>query len=257
MLIKTLFLIFLFPSFAQSQTNDKLLELSQKINDVRSRLNILQSEISQKKDELKNEIGAKIIARSELEAEVVSLTETKAKLADDTAKMSISHEQKINGLQELAPLITKTCRRLEIEIKNQIPFQTTKRLKALNDICNDETSKNSMPSTNRIQKLWAFLEDEIRLGNEVSVSTGEVSFNDKKYLVEQVKIGTLALYAKTPEDIYLVADKNTKQFRKAAVEEEKAIRNLIVGLKRDIRTGPYELPVLFDAATLQTGDTAQ
>lgn len=226
--------------YAKSSTES----LALKIIDIRSKIEVMQTELATEKEKSKALINSALLKNQELENEYNDLSSiiTEAKTAEKELTSSISKSG--TNLGTLMPVFTSECNKTAAYVDASLPYKKDARKKELNKICSEDILSQKAPLTaESIYKLWSFLEDENRLASEINMATIKVSFNGETILAEAVKIGNYGLYAKTPEDKYLTFNNDAKTFTASTKEEEKLVRNIIVNLKRNVRTGPVALPI--------------
>ena len=214
------------------------------ISKIRAEIESLQTTLESKRESSKVKLNAKVLNQSELEKSISDLKKENEKISSEN--IILQREILSNGVKidDLFPIYEKACSAVTTSISSGIPFKRKQRLSALKSICLDEIlSKNLTLETTSFFKLWSFIEDEYRFSNEINLGTSEIVFENQKLLVETLKIGTYSWFAKTSFDTYLVYSKEKEVFVKASQEEEVAIRNLMVALKRNIRTGQLKVPL--------------
>lgn len=229
--------------FANNQNAIRPDKMMTKIIELRAEIEALQQELTTKKEANSSEISSLVLRKAELESEITSTEKVNLGLRKEIDELNRDLANSGGTVSQLLPVFVSSCSDLKDQIENGLPYKKVERLKSLSGICLEKVlSKQEPLNTTLVYQLWTFVEDEIRIRDEVSLVTTSIEFDGQKYLAETVVVGTYGWYAKTPNDVYLVFDSNSSAFRNASSKEESAIRNLIVGLKRGVRTGPYALP---------------
>lgn len=232
------------PADKTQSLEKEITNLVSSITGLREDIESLQGELSSKKEEMKTQINTLVINRSELEKDLSGLSKEYQSLSEENASLKKDIAQNDVKISEMLPLFSNTCKTLNEDIENGLPYKKLERFTALREMCTAEIlSKKVALTTTAFFKLWSFLEDEIRFSEEISLATTEITYDKKIMLVESIKVGSYAWFAKTPDDQYLVYSKEDKTFSKASSEEEHSIRNLIIALKRNIRTGKMAIPL--------------
>ena len=135
------------------------------------------------------------------------------------------------------PVFTSECNKTTAYVDASLPYKKMLVKKELNKICSERYPISKGPFNGRVDlQALVILEDENRLASEINMATIKVSFSET-ILAEAVKIGNYGLFAKTPEDKYLTFNNDAKTFTASTKEEEKLVRNIIVNLKENVRTG--------------------
>ncbi len=237
--------IFIHPSWAQGNNPDNtdeiinnLIQLRGQVEDLQSELQILKAEHSQsmsylntRKTELTANIDRKQLQIKQAQAQVVELQEKIKTLGLDS-------EQMIGDVMAMAENIKQG-------ISSGIPFKYQERNSVIDDITRDLEGRK-ITSQHAINRLWAFLEDEMRLARENAIYSQTIDLGGEQVLVDVAKLGTVLMYFKTRDDQYgqAVRDNNRWQFQLLDDEQQQqAVAQLFDSLKKQIRQGYFQLPL--------------
>jgi len=227
---------------AQTQNDDKLannlIKLRGEVEDLQSELKILKSEhkssmsyLNTRKTELHANVDRKELQIKKNQSELGKLQE-KVKLLGA-------------GSEQLIPDVTILLESVKTSINVGIPFKQAERLSVIEEI-ERKLIARKITSQNAINRIWAFLEDEIRLTRENAVYSQTIQLNGENVLVEVAKLGTVMMYFKTREDQYGVAEKQANKWTYTLYSDTNKIQQvatLFDSLKKQIRQGYFTLPL--------------
>ena len=129
-------------------------------------------------------------------------------------------------------------------IESGLPFKTGERLAALAKI--EEQLDQGLSSPEKATaRLWAMIEDELRLTRENGLYRQTVKIDGEESLVEVARLGMVAMYFRTNDGRVgktLRSDNGwTYELIKDEVKEEQ-VEMLFDAFKKQIRAGYFELP---------------
>lgn len=233
------------PSLAQQNTEtivNNLIELRGQVEDLQAEMQILKAEHTQsmsylntRKTELEANIDRQQLQIKQSQAEVV-------KLQENIKSLGLDSEQMIPEVLVLADAIKQG-------INQGIPFKYQERSSVIEDITRDLNGRK-VSAQGAINRLWAFLEDEMRLTRENAIYSQTINLNGEQVLVDVAKLGTVLMYFKTRDDRFGQAQRgnNGWQFNLSESEKEtQAIATLFDSLKKQIRQGYFNLPLDLNA----------
>lgn len=222
-----------------------LSQLAQKIVDLRSEVETLNTE--------------NLARKSELEGELKSLQARKAAISQQMQQIELSLKQGVERLKTikeeiakatmdgdtLVPLLKEEIVLVKNWVDQSLPFQKEKRLKEINDI-QEGLESGVMNGQKALGRLWAFIEDELRLGRENGVHRQTLVINGEENLVSVAKLGMVGLFFKTADGKYgftrsLKEGGHDFVFLKDKKQVEQ-VAQLFDGLKKQIRSGQYTIP---------------
>jgi hypothetical protein len=139
---------------------------------------------------------------------------------------------------------------MEDSLNSGIPFKYTERLSVIEEIQRKLLAKQ-ITSQNAINRLWAFIEDEIRLTRENAIYSQTIELNGESLLVEIAKLGTVLMYFKTKDGEYGTVNrqennrKNNDWSYEVLTDPQQAqqVAELFDSLKKQIRQGYFTLPL--------------
>ena len=225
---------------------NNLIELRGQVEDLQAELQILKAEHTQsmsylntRKTELAANIDRKQLQIKQAQAEVIGLQE-------EIKSLGLDSEQMMGDVLAMAASIKQG-------IKNGIPFKYKERSSVIDDVTRDLEGRK-ITSQHAINRLWAFLEDEMRLARENAIYSQTIELNGEQILVDVAKLGTVLMYFKTRDDQYgqAVRNNNNWQFNLLNEEQDKqAVALLFDSLKKQIRQGYFTLPLNLNTTNSQ------
>ncbi len=228
------------PLMAQQNTDEivnNLITLRGQVEDLQGELQILKAEHTQsmsylntRKTELEANIDRKQLQIKQSQAEVVDLQEKIKTLGLDS--------------EQMIPAVMTMAENIKQGIANGIPFKYKERTSVIEGITRDLTGRK-VTSQHAINRIWAFLEDEMRLARENAIYSQTIELNGEQVLVDVAKLGTVLMYFKTRDDRYGQAiNNNGWQFKLLDSEKDnQAVATLFDSLKKQIRQGYFNLPL--------------
>jgi len=217
---------------------ENLIKLRGEVEDLQAELKILKSEnkssliyLNTRKTELQANVDRKKLQLKQVQIEFKKLQEKVDLLGADS--------------KSLIPQVSSLILGIKKNLNTGIPFKQKERLSVIEEI---ERSLNArkITSQNAINRLWAFLEDELRLTRENAIYSQTIELNGKNVLVEIAKLGTVMMYFKTRNDQYGMAKNSNGNWTYHLINEQKKKKQVAVlfdSLKKQIRQGYFTLPL--------------
>ena len=215
-----------------------LIELRGQVEDLQAELQIMKAEHTQsmtylntRKTELAANVDRKQLQIKQAQAELVKVQEQIKSLGADS--------------EQMIPQVMGFAERIKQGIAYGIPFKVLERNSVVEGIERDLAGRKitAQHATNR---LWAFLEDEMRLAKENAIYSQTVQLNGENVLVDVAKLGTVMMYFKTRDNLYGQAKRQGQSWAFHVYEDAKeaeAVAVLFDSLKKQIRQGLFTLPV--------------
>ena len=135
--------------------------------------------------------------------------------------------------------------RYRIYVRNGFPFKIDDRLSDINKLEN-QVNNNLIDPKKAVNRMWAFIEDEIRLSKENGIYQQTIELNGEQVLADIAKLGTALMYFQTGDKRVGMASRNNdgdwKYIETTQNQEIEQIALLFDSLKKQIRQGYFELP---------------
>lgn len=227
-----------FPSTAQP--------LAERLISLRGEVEQLNTELELLREEQRTVLAGLGAQRAELKASVdrqqLAARDAQAKLDAALADASASGASQ----DVLVPLLLSSIDGLSNQVRAGLPFKNEERLAELATL-RSEIERGALPGARAANRLWAFFEDEIRLTRENGLHNQTVEVAGERVLAEVAKVGSMALYLRTPDGRYgqAVRRGETWQFVLTEdAEQQRQIAALFDAYRKQIRQGFFELPGL-------------
>ncbi|CAM9937116.1 unnamed protein product, partial [Chrysoparadoxa australica] len=223
--------------------------LAEKIVQLRTEVETLNTENNARKAELQSELKSLQSRKAQVSAQMqqieLSLKQGQERLK--TIKEELS-KATIDG-DTLVPLLKKEVVQVKSWVQGSLPFQKEKRLKEVNDI-QEGLETGVLTGQKALGKLWAFIEDELRLGRENGVHRQTLVIDGEENLVSVAKLGMVAMFYKTSDNRYGFTKRNKSgSFDFIPLKQKESVEQVAMlfdGLKKQIRTGQYTIPNVFN-----------
>ncbi|MDR9500000.1 MAG: DUF3450 family protein, partial [Hydrogenovibrio sp.] len=232
-------------SFTQPlQASDESVEnLSEKLIELRSQVEKLNNEINFLKDEHKQEMNYLWSQKNDAQAQLERNKQTITKLEAQLAKKIEENKQKGQDSEALKPAFMAEADKVIEYINGSIPFKRAQRLADVKEV-KSQVNENLISTQRGFNKLWALMEDEIRLTRENGLYQQSILIEGEqnKKLVDVVRLGMMNIYFSTPEGEYgqlvnqnfVVVDNDDKRDQ---------IAMLFESMNKQVRTGLFTLPM--------------
>lgn len=240
--------ISLTPPVAVFAADDETLEnLSNKLIALRGEVEELNSEINLRKAEHKQAMSYLWSQKNDTQAQLDSTNKLIERLKADLEKKIEENREKGETSEALKPVFMAQVDVVEAYIRQSIPFKQQERLADLQDV-KTQVAQDLISTQRGFNKLWAMLEDEIRLTRETGLyqQAIQVEGQDSKQLVDIVRLGMMNIYFETPEGEF---GQLTRQGQNWAFviesdrEASKQIAEVFDSLNKQVRTGLFTLPM--------------
>lgn len=231
--------------FAQSGgEGDNLEALAEELVRIRGEVESLNSELNRKQERHRNEMSSLAAQKGELEATLRREQLRVDQLSEDLARNRERAEQAGIAGESIVPVAEEAIASLRRHIEGSLPFKPRERLDALEEI-ETQLSSGSLSPPRAINRLWGFYEDELRLTRENGLYSQVISLGGEQVLADVARLGTVAMYFMTRDGDYGQAERRDGEWRFARLDDRTSIQRietLFESLKKQIRTGYFELP---------------
>lgn len=235
----------MMPTVIFSQSSDiELDDLAQRLIEVRADVEELQSELDIQREEHKGRMAFLSAQITELESSQEREELRVQQLQQELDDLRTQAEEAGAGADSLLPAVLATAEALRTVVETSIPFKREERLESLDDVVRETEAGVSTPQRS-LNRLWAFVEDELRISRENAIYSQTINLNGASVLADVAKLGTVAMYFKTRDDQvgYARPGSNGWQWIAAeSVDDQEQIAALFDALRKQIRQGYFELP---------------
>jgi hypothetical protein len=231
------------------QAQESQESLAERLVILRGQVDELQSDLDIRREEHKNRMVYLTAQLAEIEAsrdrESLRLRQLREGLNELRAKI----DEAGIGSNALLPFALEQIGRLRRSITDGFPFKTRERLEELDEL---ETQLNNgvMTAERGVNRLWAFIEDEIRISRENAIYSQSIVLNGNNVLVDVAKLGSAMLFFRTRDLEYGRAVRASNGWKFELLEsnqEQELVARLFDSLRKQIRQGYFELPASLPA----------
>ena len=218
--------------------------LAERLVTLRGQVDELQSELDIRREEHKNRMVYLTSQLAELEASrdrealrVSQMRENLDAMREKVASGGVSSD-------ELLPFTREQIAALKTHIAGGFPFKTVERLAELDDLDN-QLANGVITAQRGINRLWAFIEDEIRISKENAIYSQSVLIDGNNVLVDVAKLGSVMMFFRTRDMEYGRAVYTPAGWRfeyLTSSNDQEQVAKLFDSLRKQIRQGYFELP---------------
>ena len=219
--------------------------LAERLVNLRGQVDELQSELDIRREEHKNRMVYLTAQLAELEASrdrealrVSQMQENLDEMREEIASGGVNSDA-------LLPFALDQITSLRTQIAGGFPFKTLERLAELDEL-GTQLSNGVITAQRGINRLWAFVEDEIRISRENAIYSQSVMIDGRNVLVDVAKLGSVMMFFRTRDMDYGRAVYSPKGWRFELLEsntDKEQVARLFDSLRKQIRQGYFELPV--------------
>ena len=230
-------LILFAPSFAGDVPVEELVKLRAEIEQLSHDLDIEKESLRGRlrsmeavRTDLEVQIQAEELALRTLQSELDELRE--AGLAEDTSR------------EDLLPALQRGVELLTANVNNGLPYRVPERTAAIDEIF-EQFQSGTLSAQRAASRMWQLAEDELRLTRENAVDRQIIDLDGKELLVDVARLGTVALYVRTPDARYGFAKRTDGGWTYTLVDDRTSsqqIASLFDAIEKQIRVGYFELP---------------
>lgn len=218
--------------------------LAERLVELRGQVDELQSQLDIRRDEHKNRMAYLTAQLAELEAsrdrEALRVSQMQENLEEMRGKIAGDDVSSV----ALLPFAQEQIASLRSHIAGGFPFKTVERLAELDDL-DSQLSNGVITAQRGINRLWAFIEDEIRISKENAIYSQSILLDGRNVLVDVAKLGSVMMFFRTRDMEYGRAVHTPSGWRFEILtlsDEQEQVARLFDSLRKQIRQGYFELP---------------
>ncbi|MCH9699657.1 MAG: DUF3450 domain-containing protein [Gammaproteobacteria bacterium] len=217
--------------------------LAQNLVKIRAQVEELQTQLDLDKQDHKNELSSLTSQMTDLEVE----KRRKSMVYEELKNKMVAMQETIDAdhqSDDIRPQLLNVLAALKQHVDDGIPFKQTERIDMFSNL---ETRLNTgaVDSRKIANKIWALIEDEVRLSKENGLYQQTIVLEGENKLADIAKLGMMYLYFKTRDDQLGLARRQQGQWRYERVLDpvaQQQIETLFDTLKKQVRQGFFELP---------------
>lgn len=221
-------------------------ELGERLVALRGEVERLDSELVLLREEQRTLLAGLNAQRAELEASLDRQRRLTRDLAARRAAAEDAAAQREQAGQALRPVLEAAIDREAARIRGGLPFKVEERVAALEEI-RRQMADGTLSPGRAASRLWAFFEDELRGAREVALHSQTVVLGGERVLADVVKVGSMALYFRTPDGRFGQAVRSGGGWDYRLAEDASfraSVAALFDALRKQIRRGWFQLPQL-------------
>ena len=218
--------------------------LTSRLIQMRGQVDQLQSELNLKREEHKNRMTYLTAQQTEMEASRDREALRVRQLEQDLEQMKEQVAAAGATSEVLTPVVMRYLDQLRFSVRTGFPFKVGERLAELDEI---ESQLNSgvITAHRAFNRLWAFVEDELRITRENAIYTQSINLHGDNVLVDIAKLGNAMMYFRTRDLRYGRAVETPEGWRFELLDsaaDQELVARLFDSLRKQIRQGYFRLP---------------
>jgi len=231
--------------FVSAVNADEYENLANALSKVRGEVEELQTKLDLEKENHRNQMASLASQLADLGVEERRQNINIEKLEQSLTKLQEKSQQAVASSEDLKPVLVELFTRYRIYLRNTFPFKVEDRLADINKLEN-QLNNGLLDPKKAVNRMWAFIEDEIRMSKENGIYQQTIELNGEKVLASIAKLGTAMMYFQTGDKRVGMAIRNQDgDWRYQETTDNEAIEQIYVlfdSLKKQIRQGYFELP---------------
>ncbi len=223
---------------------EDLAPLADRLIEMRGEVDSLQSELNVQREEHKNRMAYLTAQLADLEASRDREALRVQQLETDLEELRTEVASAGDTSETLTPMVLRHIETLRQQVAGGFPFKVRERQAALDDISN-QLDSGVINAQRAVNRLWAFVEDEIRITRENAIYTQSIQLNGESVLVDIAKLGSVMMYFRTRDNQYGRAVPSASGWSFEYLgdsNDQKQVALLFDSLRKQIRQGYFELP---------------
>ncbi|MDT8407472.1 MAG: DUF3450 family protein [Methylococcales bacterium] len=223
---------------------DSLDNLAQSLIDIRSEVEELQSQLDMDKQSHRQRMETLGSQLTDLTIENQRQQVALEKMQQSLVKYRDARAQSDQSSESLVPVLLASIDDITGYVERSLPFKIEGRLAELSKL-REKVETRALAPKKAANRLWALIEDEVRLSRENAVYTQTIELNGESLLVDVAKLGSVMLFFKTSDERYGKAVRHDGQWQFVElkqIETKEQVAALFDSLKKQIRQGYFELP---------------
>lgn len=211
---------------------------------LRAEVEALHDQVQDEKDAHRSRLRALEAQKVDLEVQLRRQELRLERLLDDEVALQARVREGSVGSEGVSEAVRAGVVSLRAVVQGSLPFKRAERLAALADL-EAQLDAAALPPEQVAARLWAFAEDERRLGRENALDRQVAEIDGVEHLVDVVRLGMVAMYWRGPDGAVGQVVPDGVGWRWARREDpatQAQINALFDALGRGIRVGWFTLP---------------
>jgi Protein of unknown function (DUF3450) len=223
---------------------DDLSSMAKRLADLRGEVEGLSDQLAAQKSDQQEQVRSLARQKAELELEVQREDTRAQKLRQAVATQKAATAAQESASASLGPTFQAQLAAARAYVSESMPFRRKERSAELDKI--EEQVKSGILAPQRaLNRLWGFIEDELRMTRESGMFSQPVMVDGKEQLADVIRLGMVAMYYRTADEAYGVSSFEGGQWSFKSIDgdaQKKQVRTLFETFKKQIRVGYFELP---------------
>ncbi len=230
-------------------------DLSKQIVGLRTEIDGMTGQLQTLREEHRAQVTAFSSRKADLEITIERDQSLLAQLRKKIAEAKTSNSSLKDNSEKVLPEFLKLCTELKNYIESSLPYSRKERLESVTMLV-DQVKGGELNVFKAMGRLWALIEDQFRVANEINISKQIIALNGQEILSDVVKIGSVTMFYLSNDGKFGYAShKSSGSWNFVELEgkdNKRMISNLFDSLKKQVRVGLFELPMVFPDLNLVT-----
>jgi len=231
-------------AYANKSGGESVDALAQELVKLRAQVEDLNADLENKKIEYKSRMAMLVNQRAEIESAVKRESLNIKQLQQSIDKNRGLIRDLGSDSADIKPALFAAMNTVRSYIETSMPFNKSERLKEIDKI-REQLSSDVIDAEKAANRLWAFVEDEMRLTNENGIYRQTITIGEREVLVDVAKIGMMMMFFEMPEEGYGQVIREGSDYRYELLTDKHQKENVSVlfeSLRKQIRQGYFLLP---------------
>lgn len=211
---------------------------------LRREVETASHEIGLQKEELRGRLKAIEAQKMEIEVQIRREELRLAQIDGEGASRRAELAAHGTSNEALGPALTQAIATVRASVATGLPFRTADRLAEIDELSR-QLDAGSISAESGAARLWAFVEDELRLTRENALDRQIIPLPEGEVLAEVARLGMVALYFRTDGGQTGAAVRDGAGWRWQVFttrDDSKAVETLFEKLRHGVRNGAFTLP---------------
>lgn len=244
-------IVFFLMPFRSAIAEESEIALIEKLSELRSDVETLSATLTQEQNDLKDRLRSISAQKTDLEMHIQTEKLRLRKIEQSLGARKEELESSTQKEDDLKPVVQRTIAILSEQVKSGLPFKTEERLQELSGI-GEKVESGHLPPTKALPRLWAFVEDELRLGRENGLYRQVIHLDDGERLADVARVGMMMLFFRLGDGRVgraVHTDKGWVYRTYDTPEDQEQAIVLFESFKKQIRFGMFYFPPSVELST--------
>jgi len=231
-------------ALAENERVNNVDVMAEELVKLRSQVEELNSELDNKKNSYKSRMLMLSNQRAELDASLKREDLIIKQQQQNIEKNKKRVKELGSDSSSLKPILIDSIASIKEYIETTIPFKRNERMNEIEKI-KEQLEADVIDSEKAANRLWAFVEDEIRLTKENGIYRQTVVVDNREVLADIARLGMIFMYFELPGEQYGLVKRNDNDYSYELIRDndhKKQVALLFDSLRKQIRQGFFELP---------------